>query len=87
MNLAKATALRDRLSISRFSTQEGIEAMDTPRWLKEFPCPSPNHRSDISPPMEIGSPLLAAVVKTEIATVDIKRQRELEERARVASMD
>ncbi|MFZ4082351.1 MAG: hypothetical protein ACOYKN_14055 [Pirellula sp.] len=61
--------------------------MDTPKVLDETPGRSLREEVGKSSPVTLGSPLLAAVVKTEIATVDIKRQRELEERARVASMD
>ena len=61
--------------------------MDTPKLLDETPSRSLREEVGKSSPSALGSPLLAAVVKTEIATVDIKRQRELEERARVASMD
>jgi len=61
--------------------------MDTPKLLNEPSRRSPKEEIGVSSPMELGSPLLAAVVKTEIATVDLKRQRELEDRARVASMD
>ena len=61
--------------------------MDTPKVLDETPSRSLREEVGKSSPVVLGSPLLAAVVRTEIATVDIKRQRELEERARVASMD
>ncbi len=61
--------------------------MDTPKLLDENPRRSLDEKTGTSAPVALVSALLAAVVKTEIATVDIKRQRELEERARVASMD
>ena len=61
--------------------------MNTPKLLDEIPRRSLDEKTGASAPVALVSPLLAAVVKTEIATVDIKRQRELEERARVASMD